>query len=160
MRSAVGVHVYTEGGEIMKKTLKKKVGEGSWSIKGGFEPPLPIGSPVHFEQSNLMVFQKRGEIMKKVPKTKTTVGSFKILKETPEKFVRMDVVMDDTLMDFLLKYADENSIMSAKAQLKRYSRSDCKASWFNSVSIKRDDYKGHENTWWNRSDWKVGRKEE
>lgn len=30
----------------------------------------------------------------------------------------------------------------------------------NSVSIKRDDYKGHENTWWNRSDWKVGRKEE
>ena len=27
--------------------------------------------------------------------------------------------------------------------------------WTNSIRIKRDNYKGHEFTWWNKDDWRV-----
>jgi len=28
------------------------------------------------------------------------------------------------------------------------------ASWSDALSIKRDGYRGHEYTWWNKRDWK------
>lgn len=39
--------------------------------------------------------------------TLADVASLKILKETPEKWVRLDVEMSETLINILLTYADE-----------------------------------------------------
>ena len=29
------------------------------------------------------------------------------------------------------------------------------ASWNDSLSIKRDNYRGHEYTWWDKHDWEI-----
>jgi len=41
-------------------------------------------------------------------KKREEVGTLKILKETPEEWVRMDVQMDDSLVDLLVDYAKKN----------------------------------------------------
>ena len=63
--------------------------------------------------------------MKKEKKAKKPIG-FKIVKETEEKYVKLDVEMDDGLREMLASYADQT--MSAT------ERSDMLLNWaFNDI---------------------------
>ena len=50
-------------------------------------------------------------------RTKKETGHMRILKETPEKWVKLDVEMDDTTINLLVGYAEKTMSATEKSEL-------------------------------------------